>query len=462
VVSVHDPSQSTGARGADYDVIVIGGGFSGMTTARELSQHGQRVVVLEARDRLGGRTWVKDDALPGRDLEMGGMWVHWFQPHVFAETTRYGLELVESVGAGNPKSIISVVDGQARTSPFDELWPAMDAAIKRFYADARELIERPHERGLWPDGVPAVDAMSVQERIDGLTDLSDEDRQLLNANLSVTCSARCREVGVSNLLLRYALAGWDMGLMVDTKSRFRLKHGTRSLIDAIAADGSAEVRLSTPVAAVERSEDGVTVTTRAGEVLSAARAVVTAPLNTLGAIDFKPELSEPKRRAIERGHAGRGSKLWLEVRGLPREAFFAVAPDDHLINHVRTEEVLNDGQLIVAFGPDGAGIDAGDLDQVQRELGRVLGDVEIVSVAGHDWVSDEFARGTWPMFRPGAVTEVPTALQAPEGPLFFAGSEAANGWNGFIDGAIESGLRVSREIGESLATRATPALAGAN
>jgi monoamine oxidase len=451
-----------GIRVADaYDVIVIGAGFAGMTTARELSQRGHSVLVVEARDRLGGRTWVQDDALPGRSLEMGGMWVHWFQPHVFAETTRYGLQLVESAAAAVPETIISAVDGQIRSTPFGELWPSMEAVIRRFYSDAHELMQRPHEPAFWSDGVAALDGVSVQERIDQMSDLTDEDRQLLNANLSVTCSAPCRDVGIGSMLVRYSLAGWDMDLMVDTKSRYRFKDGTRSLIEAIAADSSAEVRLSTPVATVERTEEGVTVTTRAGEVLSAARAVVTAPLNTLGAIDFHPALSDPKQHVIARGHAGRGSKVWLEVRGVPSEPFFAIAPDDYLLNHIRTEELLEDGQLIVAFGPDGAGIDATDLDQVQREVGRLLGDVEILAAAGQDWVSDEFARGTWPMFRPGPLMEVPTALQEPEGPLFFAGSEVANGWNGFIDGAIESGLRVSREIGASLATRATPAVAGA-
>ena len=73
------------------DVVVIGAGLAGLITARELSNRGHSVVVLEARDRLGGRLWTENRL--GQKLELGGNWLHWTQPHVWAEVTRYGLEV---------------------------------------------------------------------------------------------------------------------------------------------------------------------------------------------------------------------------------------------------------------------------------------------------------------------------------------------------------------------------------
>jgi monoamine oxidase len=73
----------------EHDVIVVGGGFAGLTAARELRAAGRRVLLLEGRDRLGGRTHTSDFA--GAEVELGGAYVHWFQPHVFAELTRYGI-----------------------------------------------------------------------------------------------------------------------------------------------------------------------------------------------------------------------------------------------------------------------------------------------------------------------------------------------------------------------------------
>jgi monoamine oxidase len=73
----------------EQDVVVIGAGLAGLTAARELRKAGHRVLVLEGRDRIGGRAFTGEFA--GTDVELGGAFVHWFQPHVFAELTRYGI-----------------------------------------------------------------------------------------------------------------------------------------------------------------------------------------------------------------------------------------------------------------------------------------------------------------------------------------------------------------------------------
>src|ERR671915_1832474 len=80
-----------------HDVIVVGGGFAGVTAARELAREGLTVLLLEARDRLGGRTWT--DTWNGTPIERGGGWVHWHQPHVWTEITRAGLAVEVSEDA---------------------------------------------------------------------------------------------------------------------------------------------------------------------------------------------------------------------------------------------------------------------------------------------------------------------------------------------------------------------------
>jgi pseudooxynicotine dehydrogenase len=429
---------------ADCDAVVIGGGFAGVVAARELTHAGREVILLEGRDRLGGRTWYKPDALGGRTLELGGTWVHWLQPHVWAEITRYGLDVVESLGSSAAEEVFYVTGGQRKATGLEDVWPVMEGACDQFCSDAAEVLPRPYEP-LWrEEAVAAIDASSVQDRIDKL-DLTAEQRDLLNAFWSTCCSARCGEGGLVAMLRWYALAGWNLGLLFDAAARYKLKDGTAALIEAIVGDGGAQIRLSAAVEAIDQDGGAVTVTTRTGEQLRAAAAVVTVPLNTLGRIRFTPGLSALKRQAAEEGQASHGSKLWVEVRGdLPRP-LFALAPDDHPLQYLHTEELLPDGQLLVGFGCDAAALDVTSIEAVTAAVRVLVGDVEVVATTGHDWLADEFSRGTWPVLRPNQVVRSLRGLQTREGRVCFAGSETANGWNGFIDGAIESGLRAARE-----------------
>ena len=87
------------------DVVIIGGGFAGVTAARELTMRGRTAVLVEARDRLGGRTHTAPH--DGHDMELGGTWVHPVQPNVWAEITRYGLELEELPVPGGTQAVLS-------------------------------------------------------------------------------------------------------------------------------------------------------------------------------------------------------------------------------------------------------------------------------------------------------------------------------------------------------------------
>jgi pseudooxynicotine oxidase len=427
----------------EQDVIVIGAGLAGLTAARELGHAGRRVLLLEARDRLGGRAYTSH--LGESEVELGGAFVHWFQPHVFAELTRYGLSFRVPP---EPTRWSYISQGRRHDSTLADLMPRMEELFGRLFADTRATMPLPHEPLTVREAVSAVDFLSMQDRLD-TSDLMPGERDLANAVLSTSCSARCSEAGLTAMMRWYALSGWSFGLMLDAVGVYPMR--TADLVHALLADGRPVVRTSTPVQAVEQHDDRVLVRTRTGEEFTGSVAVVAVPLNTLSAVDFSPPLGPAKQAAASQGQASHGVKLWARVNGVP-EPVFVMAPDSEPITFVATEQVFDDGgQLLVAFGPDARCLPPGDEEAARRAFADMLpSTTRIVEVTGHDWCTDEFARGTWSVFRPGQLTGARSALQAPHGRVVFAGADLANGWNGFLDGAIESGLTAAHSVSSLL------------
>jgi monoamine oxidase len=420
--------------GDAYDVAVVGGGFAGVTAARECALRGRSVVLLEARDRLGGRTWSAD--WDGRRVEYGGAWVHWHQPHTFSEITRAGLKLTLGpdaqrahwhVGAERHEGTIAQRDAIAQKG-----WD-------QFVDGVREALPAPHAPLSAIDRLAVFDRLSIADRVDQLT-LSDEQRDVLCAELESLAHAPLSDAGAVSVLRWHALSGYSLRLTQETGGRVTIDAGTGALLHAIADAAPFERRLETPVRAIVRANGYVELHTGDGGDVRAKAAIVAVPLNALRAIAFDPALPDDKRAAIALGQASRGIKIMLRVRG-ERLMQNAIAPG-HPFGYLDSEELDDDGtQLMIGFGPDAERCDATDRAAVQGQLDAILPGYELLGATAHDWLADEFSRGTWAIHRPGWYEHHHAAMRRPEPGLVFAGSDLADGWAGFIDGAIESGLR---------------------
>lgn len=416
------------------DVVVIGGGFAGVTAARESALAGLDTLLLEARDRLGGRTWTR--RWNGTDIELGGGWVHWHQPHTWSEITRAGLAVEVSEDA----DVAGWFVGERRRSgTISERDAVAERGWNQFVAGVEEALPRPHDPLFAREKLAEFDEKTIAQRLDEL-DLDDEGREVLIAELESLAHGRLDDAGAVSVLRWHALSGGSLALTQFTGGRVTLRDGTRSLLSAIASGAEFETRLSAPVAAVTRHDDGVEVHTRAGETIPARTVVVAVPLNALGGVQFDPPLSDGKQRAIALGQASRGIKIFVHARGAP-VVRNAIKPS-HAFGYLDTETLYPDGtQLLIGFGPDAESCDATNLSSVQRQLDEILPGYEALAATAHDWLADEFSRGTWAIHRPGWYTRHHAEMQKPEGAVIFAGSDLADGWAGFIDGAIESGLR---------------------
>jgi monoamine oxidase len=417
-----------------HDVIVVGGGFAGVTAAREAALRGRSVLLLEARDRLGGRTWSANWASTA--VEYGGAWVHWHQPHTFSELTRAGLRTSLSQDA---EVAGWQVGSERRTGTISERDAIARRGWDQFVDGVQDALPSPHDPLAAIDRLARFDRLSIAQRLDQLP-LSAEERDVLVAELESLAHAPLEDAGAVSVLRWHALSGYSLALTQYTGGRVTIVGGTGALLEAIAGAAPFERQLAVVVDAVSRLDGYVEVSTRAGETHAARAVVLAVPLNTLGSIAFEPELPEPKRAAIALGQASRGIKLFLHARGEPRLQN-AICPG-HPFGYLGTEELRGDGtQLLIGFGADAGNCDPADAGAVQRALDAILPGYELLDAVAHDWVADEFSRGTWAIHRPGWYEHHHAAMRGPEGRLLLAGSDLADGWAGFIDGAIESGLR---------------------
>src|SRR3989440_1128562 len=264
------------ARG-DADVVVIGAGFAGLVAARELGRAGLGVLVLEARGRVGGRTWT--DRRLGHDLELGGTWVHWVQPHTWAEMTRYGRQVTRSPAA---EEAYWLGAGDApRTGTLDEFMALIADGQQAIVDDVRAAIPR----GIDPaDGqIGGLDALSIADRFDAVG-LDEEARSANEAVWAGHVNARLDQVGLSSALRWAAAAGGHWQLMHEASATYRVAGGMSGFTAAIAADVAGEIRLAATVTRVAQTAGRAVMACADGTGGRARGVISTLPVHAIAGI----------------------------------------------------------------------------------------------------------------------------------------------------------------------------------
>ena len=229
-----------------HDVIVVGGGFAGVAAAREVVRAGRTALLLEARDRLGGRTWTA--GWNGHAIEYGGGWVHWHQPHTWSEILRHGLQV--EIGAPADSVWWHVGDEASHGTNAER-----DAIARRgwdaFLEGVDDYLPLPYDPTARMDAFRRIEGQTIQQRMDEL-DLDDEERDVLAAELESVAHGYLDDAGAASIARWHALSGYSLELTQYTGGRITITSGTRSLVEAIADEAPFERRLSTPVVIVMR------------------------------------------------------------------------------------------------------------------------------------------------------------------------------------------------------------------
>ncbi|KAJ5461737.1 uncharacterized protein N7458_003289 [Penicillium daleae] len=443
-----------------YDVIVIGSGFAGLIAARNLAQDPTlRVLLVEARDRIGGRTWTAK-AL-GEEFEMGGTWVHWNQPHLYHELHRYGLHryLKTSAGTIAPERYY-FKEAQA---PVQEIAPeesvaSLERVAEKFFSidgmDSRALMPFPHE----PFREPAVwrryDHLTVKQRLDALDGISQFERDLFESNVATFGSAPGSELGFTEALRWFALGGHSMAGVFERAGIYKLGNGgMTAFARVILQDFEGDLLFNTVVEKVEQGRRSVFLQLKNGRLIDAKAVVSTIPLNCLGDVEFNPPLRALKVDAIASGHINKGAKIhfklartepgWFATCGASGTSPYVFAFSDHNGHEPSGPR----GTWCIGFGYNGHLEDKkNSKDIIAAFQENIRPNADIQAYLTHDWVNDPFAKGTWSCWGPNQFSRYVQELQKAEGRVFFASADWADGWRGFVDGAIESGQKAANEV----------------
>ncbi len=414
------------------DVVVIGAGMAGLCAARDLADTGASVVVLEARDRVGGRTWTSRFPGTPEPVELGGSWFTPEQQAAPRELARYGLGTRTHE---MPQRVRWRTDGRLRDGlPVDANdITALEAALARITDDARRYAagEFDQAQQSWASYVAGLRIpRAVADFLFGWWVMIAGTAPELGATVDAI-AAIANHGGMPSALL--------------TALRFSPREGWSSLAAGMASDTT--VRLGATVTRVVEGTDRVEVFGQAGLLASARWAVLAVPINVLAEIEFDPALPG-SAQAVAGGNGGRGIKVWMRARGLPAGSLAAGRGEG--LHWIYADRELPGGDtLALGFGYEDAGFDPASDQAVAGALRALWPEAELVAHTSHDWNADAYARGTW-------LTEIAgRPLPQAGGPvpgrrLVLAGSDVARREAGWIEGALLSGGEAAAIIRERL------------
>jgi len=443
------------------DVAVVGAGLAGLTAAVDLAGRGYRVVVLEARDRVGGRT-TGQRMSDGHTIEMGGQWVGPTQDAVLALCDRYGLATYPQYTAGDDLFLwrgqfSRFAASQPRLSG-ESLVEAGRIKVQLEAMAATLDLDRP-----WAaDRAAEWDSVTMHTWLAAAT----KDAGALaywGIIVPAMFAAEPAELSLLHGLFYIASGGMlDMLLGVENGAQERRVVGGSHLIsEAMAASLGDAVRLSAPVSAIEHGRD--VIVRYDGGAVGVGRVVVALPPALAGRLRYTPGLPGGRDQLTQQVPMGSVIKFnvlydrpfWREdglsghvsspdlplsfvLDNVPHGSPHGVLVGFAEGRHARRLSALTPAQrrataldcLVTSFGPEAA---------------------QPVDYLEKDWSAETFSGGCYGgRLGTGVWTAYGPHLRQPVGAIHWAGSETSAVWNGYMDGAVRSGHRAAAEVDQAL------------
>jgi monoamine oxidase len=442
----------------EADIAVVGAGIAGLVAARGLRAAGRSVAVLEARDRVGGRT-LNLELEGGQAVEIGGQWVGPTQPRVLALCDELGLETFPTYNRG--RNVLELA-GKRSTykGTIPRISPVVLADIRRAQRRFDRLAESVDPDQPWeaPDAA-RLDSTTLAGWLDDNM-RSERARSLF----SIACGTVWgMEPGQIPLLWALACAssagGFEALISVEGGAQQdRIVGGSEAICRSIADGLAGSLALGSPVAAIEQDGTSVTLDVPGGEI-RARRAIVAMAPDLAGRIAYTPRLAGRRDQLTNRMASGALTKctavydrpFWRDD-GLTGEAVSDAGPlETTFDNSPPGDEAPG---VLVGFISGPAAAEHALTSESERRrrvtecLERLFGEAARHPDTYHEqaWAEEAWSAGG-PVCSPatGTLTAYGDELRRPAGRIHWAGAETATSWCGYMEGAVQSGERAAGE-----------------
>ena len=428
---------------AHREVVVIGGGISGLTAAWTLKKMGRDFQLLEVRDRVGGRT-LNEATAGGGYAELGGQWVGPTQDAVLNLMSRLGIgkfttyhngrmvndtrETLGPLEIADYYQAIQRIDRLAHTVPLANPWHAPQAAQ-------------------W-DAMTVQDWMNANMRTDAAKDLID-------FTVQVDFGGPARSVSFLWFLF-YVHSGTDFETMSDAAQRWRIDGGAHTISQELEQRLPNRIEFGAGVDGILWGDRGALIHFGGHRVISADKVIVAMMPKDMERLGFFPQLPAQRQSLNRLWSAGGGDK------------YFAVYPTPFWRAQGLNGQAISDNQFIVMSFDNsppsgtpgilgGFGILEGENRPPTRALRRRLvlrafedffGPQARNPISFHEksWGLDPHTAGCVTPLAPGLLTAYGPAIRTPIGPFHWAGTESSEVWCGYMDGAVRAGVRAAQEV----------------
>lgn len=436
------PLQRSGPR-----VVVVGAGFAGLAAAYELSHAGADVVVLEARNRIGGRVLSFKDLVPGGNVEGGAELIGSNHPVWLRYRDRFKLSFLD-VTERDAESPILLGGRRLSATESEQLWEDMGAALSKLDAEAAHVTD-PFAPWLTPSA-DALDRRTFRAWLDAL-DTTPLCRAGIEAQMAADNGVRTAwQSFLGNLAM---IKGHGLEKYWTDTEVFRCRGGNQQLATMLAAAvGMERVKTRTTVTAIDIREAGAKVTTADGQALDADHVILAVPPPVWNRIAISPML--PAGLAPQMGTnvkflmALNGRRVW-------RRTGDALTDGPACMTWEGTEGQKTAGAAMVAFSGAAAADECrgwSATERNERYLTALQGiypgiRASFVKARFMDWPSDPWVKASYSFPAPGQVTTMGPLMQQPiGGRLHLAGEHTCYAFVGFMEGALQAGVRAAARI----------------